>query len=232
MSDKKSESNSTRLSLLQSQLSSLRHSQKMSSKVEKIQDLLSPLYETETLDESSETSTKSRKTLKKFFQQKNKFLISTSEMVDILSNNHATTTLVNHIYSFMNEDIGINDSWLIYEISDIVTLLNSKKKSLFYMDIIKKCSSIKKTGLDIIKADSIEEFNENHEDWFNNIKHFFGGFISSSGDSFLKDETLIVFFESMVKYIMRDLTRKKIVRFNLINFVLRVIKFTLTLGMF
>lgn len=202
-----------RLSLLQSQLSAFKSSKKVASIVDRVKELLGPLYPkgAKTNQEEGETPPNSHEVLKHFFQRKNKYDISTSEMVDILSKNQATSVIVNHIYNFMNEDIGINDSWLIYEIGEVMTKLNEKKKSIFYIDIIKKCQSIKNTGLQIIKADTLERYNETLEDWFSNIKHFFGGFISSSGDSFLADETLVLFFESMIKYVKKDLMEYKIV---------------------
>ena len=210
--------------LFNSVMGSQRHSQSVAEYINIPQKVISPILEfkknhseaqkntkDKSEEELEELVKKSKIVLEDVFKQKNKYNISFKQLKDIILKNTASSVFVSLVYNLMSQTIGINDSWMIYEIIGAFDQLNLHQKNIFYFDILNKCRKIQQKSVEIIHVDQdlLGAKEEVVEEWFGSVKHFFGGFVSSSNDRFLFEPTVVEFFESFLELIMRDCLNKK-----------------------
>ena len=90
--------------------------------------------------------------LKSFFQTKNQARIKTRKLVSYLQETKAVNDLTFHTYKLLKEgSVKLNLCWLPHEISRIYEILNKKKRSIFFQDVIKKCNSVKRNVKNVNK---------------------------------------------------------------------------------
>ena len=171
-----------------------------------------PVLIFKNLSPSPPSSQTSEEILKEFFEQLNKYKIAPEVKIKYINEFKRSSILISHIYNVLNSNIGVNDSWVVFEIFDLMKILNKFKKNLYYLDIIEKCARIKKASYKIIAGIKGIRSQRDHTEWFHSIRHFFGGFAGSSGSVYLADPIVVGFFEEFVGYIRCDcLDRKEVV---------------------
>ena len=164
--------------------------------------LLSISNITSILANKTEDRAESIEALKSFFQTKNRARIKTSKLVTFLQKKKAISDLTFHTYKLLNEgSVKINLCWMTHEIKKVFESLNKKKRSIFYLDVVKKCSSVKRNVFNLINPEIVTVKQKTDDrTWLSYLKSYMDGFIDSLSYDFTADETIIRVFESFIAY--------------------------------